>query len=549
MLKPKLVTVALIASVLGYLELPAGAHEHSLHKFNESRRAALARAGHLTGAQAGECKDQPTCQLTIDLIDGSTKESIAGLIRIINLDSGKALKLSGQFHRNMNWYALAKKVTLTVPQTKLRVEAFAGIETEKVSREIDSAGLAEAVVKLSLRRIYDPKAKGLYNGNTHLHLRNQSYNDALRYLRVVSQADGLDLVFLSHLRRLPDERNYISNKIVENSLTGDVLRKLSQDGVLFSNGEEHRHNFGPGGQGYGHVMLLDLKKLIRPVSIGPGIMGGKGTDGIPLQRGIKEARSDGATVIWCHNGFGFEGVPNWMGGVLDAQNIFDGGSDGSYKDTFYRYLNLGMHVPFSTGTDWFIYDFSRVYVPVEGKLTSKKWLAALRAGKSYITNGPFLEFSINDRPIGDTIRLSAGSELKILGRALGRNDFGSLELVHNAKVIHVIKSEPTAGHFRAKIDLTLKIDEPGWLALRTALEGGRNEFGKRLFGHTSPVYVEVAGKRIFRPEVARQLIEEIESNIKEINTKGRFANETERNAVLEVYQAGIGALQKRLTER
>ena len=81
MLKSKLVTVALIAGVLGYLELPARAHEHSFHKFNESRRAALARAGHLTEVQAGECKDQPTCQLTIDLVDGRTKKSIAGLTR------------------------------------------------------------------------------------------------------------------------------------------------------------------------------------------------------------------------------------------------------------------------------------------------------------------------------------------------------------------------------------------------------------------------------------------------------------------------------------
>ena len=143
----------------------------------------------------------------------------------------------------------------------------------------------------------------------------------------------------------------------------------------------------------------------------------------------------------------------------------------------------------------------------------------------------------------------AKGELKIRGRAIGRNDFGSLELVHNGKVIQVVKSEPGAGHFKAEFDLTLKIDKPGWLALRTALDGGKNEFGKRLFGHTSPVYVEVAGKRIFRPEVARQLIGEIESNIKEINAKGRFANETERDTVLEVYQAGIRALRKRLTQR
>ena len=95
----------------------------------------------------------------------------------------------------------------------------------------------------------------------------------------------------------------------------------------------HRHNFEAYGDGYGHVMLLDIKRLIQPVSIGPGLMT-TGSDGIPLRRGIDTARQDEATVIWCHNSLGLEDLPNWMSGVLDAQNIFDGGEHGSYKDTY-----------------------------------------------------------------------------------------------------------------------------------------------------------------------------------------------------------------------
>ena len=33
-------------------------------------------------------------------------------------------------------------------------------------------------------------------------------------------------------------------------------------------------DFTPYGQGYGHVMFLDLKELVKPVSLGPGITGG-----------------------------------------------------------------------------------------------------------------------------------------------------------------------------------------------------------------------------------------------------------------------------------
>ena len=120
------------------------------------------------------------------------------------------------------------------------------------------------------------------------------------------------------------------------------------------------------------MMLLNLQELVLPVSIGPGIMK-LGTDGLPVQRGIDTARRDGGTAVWCHNRWGFEHIPNWVLGRLDAQNIFDGGAHGSYKDSFYRFLNAGLRVPFSTGTDWFIYDFARVFVPVaDDKLTANR---------------------------------------------------------------------------------------------------------------------------------------------------------------------------------
>ena len=42
---------------------------------------------------------------------------------------------------------------------------------------------------------------------------------------------------------------------------------------------------------------------------------------------------------------------------------------GSYEENYYRYLNVGLRLPISTGTDWFLYDFARVYAGVPGKLT------------------------------------------------------------------------------------------------------------------------------------------------------------------------------------
>ncbi len=246
----------------------ANAHEKSQAAF--SRQVALLQADVDANAEKVSRDPQRTCLLTVDLIDSWSKKSVAGLVRITNLASGKPLQLDDQFHRAANWYALDRMTSVRVPQQRLRVEALRGLRTELTVEEIDLSGRREAKVSLSLNEFYETQLRGIYAGNTHLHLRDLTHAEADRYLRVVPQADNLDLVFLSHLRRVPDERHYISNQIVENSLAGGDLERLSASGVLFGNGQEHRHNFGEYGEGYGHVMLLGSAEAYSPGQYRPG---------------------------------------------------------------------------------------------------------------------------------------------------------------------------------------------------------------------------------------------------------------------------------------
>src|SRR5437764_138287 len=129
-------------------------------------------------------------------------------------------------------------------------------------------------------------------GNTHLHLRNFSMAVADNYLRNIPAADGLRVLFISYLEREKEDATYITNRYP----IGDLPR-FAATGVLFNNGEEHRHNFAGFGEGYGHVMFLNLKELVKPVSSGPGITGG-GFDDVALRPGIDNARKQGATVLW-----------------------------------------------------------------------------------------------------------------------------------------------------------------------------------------------------------------------------------------------------------
>ncbi len=511
-------------------------------------------------AVVGACvADDLTCQLELKLVDQATGQELPGIVRCTESDGepvplepllnrGYGIERRGGVH---DWFVLPAATTIEVPAERLEFQALSGLETERSEVSVDLTGKGEAELAIKLVRFFDPLGAGQVAGNTHLHLRRMSKEQADRYLREVPLADGLDIVFLSYLERAIDDLEYTSN-----NYTPDDLRRLSTELLRFGHGEEHRHNFEGYGEGYGHILLLDIPHIIRPVSIGPGIMR-EGTDAPPLQQGIDEAKAGGGTIVWAHDRYGLEDIPNWLTGRVDANNIFDGGTRGSYKDSFYRYLNIGLKVPFSSGTDWFIYDFSRAYVLADRALTPREWLAELAAGRSYITNGPLLEFHVDGHRLGDTIELDQPAQLKIEARCVGRIDFQRIELVRNGSVVETQESQRVAQHFVADATWEIEIDAPCWLALRcppppvandpTLQEPvPLNEYDGPLFAHTSPIYVTLAGEMPFDSSVAAELHREMQEALHHIADHAVFAEDEEREQVQAVYSAALGELEARM---
>ncbi len=566
--------LVLAAAVVAMLQASAVmGHDSTLHAYEVARDRMEARFIAAGGALAALAEPLPAgvpaCQLTIKLVDAKTRLPVSGLVRVTRAN-GEAVPLAGLLYRAIGlrpdhpgreWFAILESATVTVGRESLQIESIAGLETERVSQAVDLRGKETAEITLALPRFTEPVLGGWRAGNTHLHLRGMSRAQSDEYLRTIPRADGLEILFVSHLLRTSENATYISNVY-----TPEEVRAMSGHGLQFGWGEEHRNNFGAGGEGFGHVLLLNLRRLVEPVSVGPGITGA-GFDYPPLRRGMDEARHENGTVIWCHNAFGFEDVPDWLGGHLDAHNIFDGGTRGGYAESYYRFLNVGLKVPFSTGTDWFIYDFSRVYARMSEGLSEQSWLAALAAGRTFITNGPLLELHADDSEIGDTLRLDRERTVTATGRATGRTDFKKIELVHNGAVIAQAPSRAVAGHFEAELKYPLRVTEPGWVALRVAGRGlisegpaspsvipvrdetvARNEMDEPLFAHTSPIYFEFAGRGVFQPEAARALVADMEAAELAIRTNGHFKDDAQRDEVLAIYREGAALLRRRLNE-
>ena len=94
---------------------------------------------------------------------------------------------------------------------------------------------------------------------------------------------------------------------------------------------------------------------------------------------------------------------------------------------------------------------------------------------------------------------------------------------------------------------------PAWRApqsraLRVPSTVVKNEMDEVLFAHTSPIYIDVDGKRVFKKDAAEALLADMDSALKVIPTKAKFADDTQREEVLNIYRDGIATLRKRLSE-
>lgn len=502
------------------------------------------------GAYLAGMSPDDDVRLRVKLVDAGTGKDLSGIVRLFSGKDAKPEKLPGLFNRLLGlklpdhasgWCVVpAGGAVTTLPRARIRLEALSGLETERVQHAVDLTGKPPEELVIRLPFLFRPEEHGLVAGNTHLHLMKISKQESDEYLRVVPAADGLRVMFISYLERFKDDAEYITNTYP----VGELVFKGT--GVVYNNGEEYRHNFKAQGQGYGHVMFLDMRKHILPASLGPGITG-KGFDDEALAAGIDTARKQGATIIWCHNSFGHEDVVSAVAGRLHALNVFDGSRLGNYEESYYRYLNIGMRLPISTGTDWFMYDFARVYADMKGKPAIRSWLDALKAGRNVISNGPLLSLSVDGHKPGAVLALTKDKKLTIEASAIGRHDFQNLQLIHNGKVI---RGQKCAGKraFSAHISAEVRVEEPSWFAVR--IDGTtRNELDRPLYAHTSPVYVDVAGRRAFDVEAARSLLKLVEEGQEAIRAQGRFSTDGNRDSVLAHYDQAAKELRARINRR
>ena len=412
-------------------------------------------------------------------------------------------------------------------RTDVLVERGTEYEPYRTTVELPAKGRVE--VEIPLRRWYRPQEEAWYPGNTHIHYDEKETRPDER-LGIDCSVEGYNVTCVSVLdrRQLP----YASNKYPLG-----VMNEFTTAHHVLDIGEENRHygDNSPWGFGYGHVMLLNIRNLVQPVSRGHTLAGQFDPDYPPLCFCCDDAREQGGLVIWCHNGRGMEAPVAAALGKLDAFNLFDPFWMDPEYDLWYKLLNCGLRLPASTGTDWFVCSNNRVYVQVDGEFSYASWIEGMKQGRTFITNGPALQLTLNERPMGDTVECGSGAELEAEVTFSSFYPIERAELVVNGAVVE--HWEWPGGRREGAWRHGFRAERDGWVAARLWGDS-RDSFDQSIYAHSSPSYFHCGAPPTEREADAGFFLRSIDESLKWIDSYGRYNNDQQREDVRELFRRG-----------
>ena len=195
-------------------------------------------------------------------------------------------------------------------------------------------------------------------------------------------------------------------------------------------------------------------------------------------------------------------IPDALAGDLDALEVACLWSDEiGTSELWYRFLNLGIPVAPSAGTDVMTNLYrtmavatTRVYVRTGGQPDLETYLDGLRAGHSFVTTGPMLLLRVGEEgaePGEITTSGSTSFEINLHSAV----PVDRLELVVNGRVVWSDVGLVEAGTSRARGEIMLPAG--GWVAARAV--GGADGaigwpmMGSYAFAHTAPVWIDERG--------------------------------------------------------
>lgn len=368
---------------------------------------------------------------------------------------------------------------IDVPPGRYRLIASKGPEYRAVDRMVEVSQSGGNAQTIDLERWIDMSARGWHSGDCHIHYARPDQESNQR-LRVWTQAEDLRM---GNILLMGDARETFFQQYA----FGRRGRYRHVRGALVPGQEDPRTS------SLGHTINLNVPELIRDAA-----------RYYLYSHVFDRVRRGGGLAGYAHVNDGNFLVNRDMSlnvprGKVDFVEICEFGGLGT--ELYYEFLNLGFRLtavggsdaPYGASGGTSVGD-SRVYVYTGRPFDPDEWFEALRRGRTFVTAGPMLDFTVNGHPPGARIEARQGEMLRIRASARVGQPFvplGMLEVVANGEVVRRAAPEDGA----ASLELELPADTGMWIAARAAA------------AHTTPVYVTVAGRRHWNSAAVPGLLE------------------------------------------
>jgi TolB protein len=403
---------------------------------------------------------------------------------------------------------------IDVPAGVVNVDILHGFERRFEQRQVTTTAGQVASVEMNLDEDtwLVPDAAHWVSADVHVHMNyGGEYRNTPAHLVMQAQAEDLSIVnsfLVNKEQRFPD--------IAYNGKQQDLASKPN---ALVVHGQEYHTSY------WGHLGLLDISDGV----ILPGYAGYPNTAAsslYPMNADVADiAHARGALVGYVHP---FDDYPEPILkphetltmelpvdvalGKVDYMEILGFSDHRSTAHVWYQLLNLGFRIPAAGGTDAMAnysslrgpVGMNRVYARVaDGELKPEEWLAALKAGHSFATNGPLLGFTLGGAGIGDELKFKAPQQrvdFSVRLRSIVAVDH--LELVCNGRVVRSFLAHEEVDH--GEFSGSIALNDSGWCVARASTDAGRYPvLDTYVYATTSPIYVTVAGRKPRSPDDAR----------------------------------------------
>jgi TolB protein len=509
----------------------------------------------------------PTARLRISVVEAESRRPSAARVSVISPDGRNfapddAWRYADdsfdrrERHFEYGYFHTGGSSVVTVPAGPVTIEVSHGPEYRVVRRTLTVAPGTVSSLNVAISRLVNLPASGWYSADLHVHMNyGGSYLNTPAHLALQARAEDLHLV-----------ENLIVNKEGRFPDIGYFTGKpdtVSNSSVVIAHDQEYHTSY------WGHSGLLGLRRNV----ILPGYAGYTNTPAASLYPTnavvFDLAHAEGAVTGYVHP---FDSDPDPADttkpltdefpvdvalGKVDYYEAL--GFVDDYMATakvWYKALNCGFRLPAGAGTDAMAnfaslrgpVGMNRVFAKLRAPLDQRRWLDALKAGRTFATNGPLLDFTLEGKGLGDELVLPPGGR-EITARVALHSivPVEHLELIGNGEVVAEI---PVRGDRRfASTTVKINAKRSGWYLLRARGDGPSYPvLDVYPYATTSPIYVKVGNGATRSSRDAEYFLRWIDRLEVGAEQHQGWNNNEEKSAVLQSIRQARAEFERRRQE-